>query len=320
MKIYRGLHDKAMKRKKRCIAIGVFDGVHRGHQKILRQVVHDARRTRASAMAVTFEPHPMKVLRPKAADPILISLAHRLRFFEKMGFQETLVIPFSKRFSKITHEFFLESLLFKRLGMLSLSVGHDFRFGHQGLGTTAYLAERSKMIGFRLSVFKPVRIQRKIISSTSIRRLIESGRLAKAAQMLGRPVSVYGTVVHGRGRGEALGFPTANLNPHHETLPPSGVYAAWGYLNKKRLRGVIHIGERPTFQDRERSLEVHFFDFHRTIYGKELELIFVKRLRSIRRFPTREALKKAIRDDSKRALKALYKAAGNKYNRRYTNK
>ncbi len=305
MKIYHDLLDKAIQRKKRCVAIGVFDGVHRGHQKILKQVVRDARRGHARSMAITFEPHPVKVLKPKAAHPILISLAHRLRFFEKMGFRETLVVRFNKRFSKIPHEIFLKRLLLKKLGMVSLAVGHDFRFGHRGQGNTSYLGKQSEALGFRLFVSRPVRANNQIISSTLIRRLIESGRLVKAKQMLGRPVSVYGTVVHGRGRGEKVGFPTANLNPHHETLPPAGVYAAWGYLNKKRLRGVIHVGERPTFQDRERTLEVHFFGFHRNIYGKELELIFVKRLRSIRRFPTLEALRNAIRNDSKRALTLL---------------
>ena len=123
--------------------------------------------------------------------------------------------------------------------------------------------------------------------------------------MLGRPVSVYGTVVRGRGRGRSLGFPTANLNPHHETLPPSGVYAAWGFWNKMKLKGVIHIGQRPTFDDREKSLEVHFFDFHRNIYGQELELAFAGRLRPIRKFKDRPALIQAIQKDAEKALKIL---------------
>ena len=188
MKIYHGLHDKAIQRRKRCVAIGVFDGVHRGHQKILKQVVRDARRRHASPMAITFEPDPMKVLKPGAAHPILISLAHRLSFFEKMGFREALVIRFNRRFSKISHEIFLKRLLLKKLGMVSLAVGHDFRFGRRGLGNTSYLGKQSKALGFRLFVSEPVRAKNRIISSTVIRRLIESGELTKAAQMMGRPV------------------------------------------------------------------------------------------------------------------------------------
>ena len=144
-----------------------------------------------------------------------------------------------------------------------------------------------------------------VISSTRIRVLIEKGDLKKASEMLGRPVSVVGTVEHGHGRGKSIGFPTANLNPHHEALPPAGVYAANGYLEKKKLRGVISIGPKPTFGDSNKGLEVHFLKFNQNIYGRKIELLFVKRLRDIQRFATPELLGKAIARDIKSAQKIL---------------
>jgi riboflavin kinase/FMN adenylyltransferase len=234
-----------------------------------------------------------------------MSLAHRLKFFERLGLSETLVIRFTKEFSKVTREKFLHEFLLGRLGMQALVVGHDFCFGRKALGNTDYLREESKLCGFDLSLVRPLVFAGGNISSTKVRHWIEHGDLTTARRMLGRPVSVYGTVVRGRGRGKPLGFPTANLNPHHETLPPAGVYAAWGYLNGKKLKGVIHIGPRPTFGDFERTLEVHFLDFHRDIYGRELELLFVRCLRRTRPFQHPAELASAIQKDIAQARRLL---------------
>ena len=305
MKIYSGFKDKRIKPKARSLAIGIFDGVHRGHQKIIFQALKNSKRRRAGSMVITFEPHPSKILKSQKDQPILMSLTHRLRFFKKMGIEEAMVIRFNKSFSKIPHDSFLNEILFKKLGMRSLSVGKDFRFGFQGKGDSKFLSSESKRAGFQLSLAQPLKYQGQIISSTRIRKLIEKGDLKKAGRMLGRPVSVYGTVVRGRGRGKSIGFPTANLDPHHETLPPNGVYAAWGFLNQRKLKGVIHIGKRPTFNDREKSLEVHFFDFHKNIYGSEVELFFIKRLRAIKKYKNPKALIRAIQNDTRKALKIL---------------
>ncbi len=234
-----------------------------------------------------------------------MSLEHRLRVLASLGVREAFVLRFNRRFSKMTHEQFLKDTLLDRLGARFISVGDDFRFGHRGLGDRKYLESESRKSGFEVSVAHPFLFKKKPISSTRIRQMIERGDLADAKSMLGRTVSVYGTVVRGRGRGKKLGFPTANLNPHHEALPPAGVYAARGFLGSKPLKGVIHIGERPTFKDKQRSLEVHFFNFHRNIYGKDLELLFIARLRSIRGFSGPEHLAEAIRDDVAKAKKIL---------------
>ena len=306
MKIYYGFDDKTLKFKKRAITIGVFDGVHRGHRKILGRMLYDARRHGISPMVVTFDPHPAKILAPKKFHPtILMSLPHRLNFFKSMGIEEVLVIPFTRPFSKMSREDFFEKLLVGKLGMESLTVGHDFRFGQKALGNSQYLEKKTKESGHRLYLIPEYKLSGEIISSSKIRLSIEKGDFKRAGQMLGRPVSVVGTVVRGRGRGKTIGFPTANLDPHHEALPPAAVYAAYGFLGKKKLRGVIHIGERPTFADRQKTLEVHFMEFNGNIYGREIELIFVKKLRDIRCFRNPDLLQKAILRDINQARKLL---------------
>lgn len=304
MKIYF-LPDDAgrIRRRPRAVAIGIFDGVHRGHQKIIQKITH--RRGEIPAV-VTFDPHPGKILHPREFHPtILMSLEHRLRTLESLGVREAFVIRFDRRFSQVSHEKFLKKILLKQIGARFISVGDDFRFGHRGIGDRRYLESESCTRGFKLSVAPPLLFEKEPVSSTRIRRMIERGDLLRAKRMLGRTVSVYGTVVHGRGRGKKLGFPTANLNPHHEALPPVGVYAARGFLGDKPLKGVIHIGDRPTFKDKQRSLEVHFFNFHKTIYGRDLELLFIAKLRSIKRFSDPKHLAEAIQKDTVKAKRLL---------------
>ncbi len=307
MKVYRGFEDKQLKGRPRAIAIGIFDGVHRGHQLILKKACVCAKKMRLMPMVLTFDPHPQKVLSSKHQTPkILMSLEHRVRFFSSQGIAETLVVPFDKKFSRFSHEDFLNTLLIKRLGMKSLSVGRDFRFGYQALGDSRYLLQQSKKLRFGLFLSAPLSFRGRVISSTRIRRLIEAGNLKQASSMLGRPVSVSGTVVRGRGRGRSIGFPTANLNPHHETLPPTGVYAAVGVLDGRVLKGMVHIGQRPTFGDKEKSLEVHFLNFHRNIYDREIELIFLEKLRAVRDFPNQQALAKQIQKDIHHAKSLIF--------------
>lgn len=315
MNVYHWPKDKKrIPLKSRAIAIGIFDGVHRGHRKILNQVLRGTPK-RAAPTVVTFDPHPGKVLHPKVFHPtILMSLEHRLKVFERLGVRDVVVVRFNKKFSKMSHDTFLSEILVKKLGLRLVSVGDDFRFGHKGLGHLGSLKVGSRKLGFQVKAARRVNFKGKPISSTRIRQAIEKGNLAEAGQMLGRPVSVYGTVVKGKGWGRKLGFPTANLNPHHEALPPPGVYAARGILDKKPLKGVIHIGERPTFKDWEPSLEVHFFNFHKNIYGRDLELFFTAKLRSIRRFKGVPELSRAIAKDAARARKILDKGESARYN------
>lgn len=286
--------------------MGIFDGVHRGHANILRRVVSDAKRLKATSAVLTFDPHPRKVLSGDHKNPaILMSLEHRLRTIASLGIKEVFVIRFDRKFSLIPYQKFLKSILVKKLGVKMLAVGHDFRFGHGGLGNISVLGANVREQDYELFVCPPVKKNKRIISSTAIRRDIEKGDLRAAASLLGRPVSIYGTVVHGSGRGRRIGFPTANLDPHHETLPPDGVYAVTGDLEGKKLRGVLHIGKRPTFGLEKRSVEVHLFDMKGDLYGREIELFFVKKLRGIRRFKNAGELTAAIQKDIRFARAAL---------------
>jgi riboflavin kinase / FMN adenylyltransferase len=304
VKVYCGFEDPALKKRNRCIAIGIFDGVHRAHRAILRRVVREAKKKRQVAAVLTFDPHPRKVLSgDKKNPPILMSLDHRLGVIGTLGLDEAIVVRFDRKFSKMDRALFLEKLF--GIGMTQLAVGHDFRFGHRALGNTEYLRDRSEKDGFRLFVFGPMLSGGKVISSSAIRRLIKQGLLKQAEAKLGRPVSVRGTVVRGLGRGKRIGYPTANLDPHHETLPPDGVYAVRGEFGGEKLKGVVHIGCRPTFGLKEKSVEAHFFGQKRDLYGREIELFFVKKLRPIRRFKDASALGKAIKRDIHKARRAL---------------
>ena len=302
MRVYHGLSDPRLKKKKRCVAVGIFDGVHRAHARILAHAMSAAKKTRTVPAVLTFDPHPQKVLSGDHKNPpILTSLAHRLRAMAALGIAEAVVVRFDRRFARTDRADFLERDLLDRLGVRMLAVGHDFRFGRRALGDTRYLRERSRALGFKLFVCPPVKHGGRLVSSTAIRRLIEKGRLKEAGAMLGRPVSVYGTVIRGRGRGRSLGFATANLDPHHETLPPEGVYAVRGDLGGRPVKGVLHIGKRPTFGETDKSVEVHLFEWKRELYGREIELFFVRKLRPIRRFRSVGELRKAIAGDARRA-------------------
>lgn len=304
MIIYNSLTDKKIKPVSRSIAIGVFDGVHLGHQKILKKMLLDAKKWRCRSMVITFDPHPSTVLNPGHVHALTMSLEHRLKLLGQMKVDEVLVIKFNQQIAKITHEKFFQILL-NRFGLKSISIGHDFRFGKKGLGDINFFENQRRKKALRLYVTKAITKNKKIISSTYIRNLISGGNIKEASQMLGRPFSIQGTVIQGKGRGKKMGFPTANIDPHHEALPPNGVYAVWGIVGARRLKGVLHIGERPTFGEIEKSIEVHFLKFNQEIYGQDVELVFVRKIRQIKPFKSPGELTQAIQNDIKIALHSL---------------
>lgn len=316
-------------------ALGVFDGVHRGHQRILRTAVRRARALDGTAVAVTFHPHPQKVLHPRQAPPSLISLEHRLLLMQRLGIAVVLIVPFSRRFARLSPEAFCARVLQRRLQAREVVVGHNFAFGQDRRGTTTFLRHWGRRHGVRVHVIPPVVVRRQPVSSSRIRRAIERGRLAQAAALLGRSVSLRGRVVRGASRGAALGFPTANLALDHEAMPPRGVYAVtvrllgrrgagpttWFSSPKAKLGltaesrilrrtrwwgGVLNLGVRPTFERRTTPVaEVHIFRFHRSIYDQWVEVQFCHKLRNERTFPSREALTRQIRRDVTRARRLL---------------
>lgn len=290
MRVICGI-NKIKKFKKPVAALGVFDGVHRGHQRILKAAVDKARSIKGTSMAVTFWPDPHR-------EKSLYSLEHRLRLIEGLGIDVCIVIRFSEAFSRISAEDFVKNILVKKIGARYVYVGKNFRFGRKGEGDSKTLFSLSRSYNFKLKAFDMVKINGKPISSTYIRGLITDGKINTAAKLLARPVSVLGTVIKGTSLATKLGFPTANIDPHHEVLPPSGIYAALIIYNNKKFKGACYIGRRPTLtKGRDKHIEVHIFNFKKNIYGKDLEIWFIKKIRDDKRFGSLESLASQIKKD-----------------------
>jgi len=289
--------------------LGVFDGVHLGHQAVLREVIAGARREGGTSLVLTFDPHPVEVLKGKPL-PFISSLEHRLLFFESLGLDASLVIRFDRNQAKLSAEEFIENLLVRRIGIIGLVLGFNCRFGRDALGDFALARKISEKYGFWCREVPPVVVDGEVVSSTTLREKILSGRLEEAARMLGRPVSVLGTVREGTGRGRRLGFATANLDLHHEARPPAGVYITKALLRGKAYASVTNIGRCPTFEvlrkgagTGEELVEVHILDFEGDIYGEILEVQFLLFLRPEITFPDPEALKRRLRVDVEQAKK-----------------
>ncbi len=308
MNVIRGIKALEDRTKGSVVTIGVFDGVHVGHREIIGQVVASARKLRVASVVVTFDPHPVKVLRTDYKIPSLISLNHRIRLIEGLGVDKLIIVKFTAPFSELTAEEFVKNILVDKLRVKRLFVGENFYFGKSAAAGTKALEKLSRRFKFKVTVIKPVKVGRHIVSSSLIRKLITHGKLSEAAKLLGRSVSVLGTVVKGSGIAKGLECPTANINPHHEVIPPRGVYAVRTRLGKRELRGILNIGFRPTFyssKDEEPTIEVHLFGFKGNLYNKDIEVYFVKRIRDERKFKSRAALAKQIKRDMRAAKNIL---------------
>jgi len=289
------------------VAIGVFDGVHKGHQKLLNKLVESARRKKKKAVVITFTPHPYKILHAYKIPPMLFSLPHRLKILGYAGIDLVFVLRFTKKMSLSSPEDFLRRYLVKELNVGELFMGANFKLGKGRKGGFRRLMKIAAKYDFRLNVIKCKKIGRSFISSTLIRKLIMEGKLNEASVKLGRKVSLLGTVVRGDRRGRVIGFPTANLDLHHEAVPPAGVYAVIVKYKEKEYKAILNIGFRPTFKSpqKERTVEVHIFDFKKNIYGANLEIIFIKKIRDERHFRNREHLRVQIQRDQKTAQTLL---------------
>lgn len=291
MKIIYGV-NKIKSFKRPVVALGVFDGVHRGHKEILKAAVLKAHRIGGTSIVMTFWPHPQ-------AEESLYSLEHRLRLIAELGIDVCVVVSFSSHFSSIAALDFVKNVMVKKISPAYVYTGRNFRFGKNALGSLSLLRRLSKAGNFKVKGFAIVKYRGKPISSTLIREMVKRGKIKEAANLLGRPVSVLGTVVRGGALGRMLGFPTANINPHHEVIPSDGIYAVRIILGKDKLKGACYIGKRPTLQskDSKRLIEVHILDFNKNIYGKYLEIQFLKNIRFDRKFPSLAALRIQIKKD-----------------------
>ncbi len=289
------------------IAIGLFDGVHLGHQQVLRQTVADARNHEAMAIAVTFDRHPAAVLSPQSAPLLIQSDAQRLRTIAALGIDAALVLEFDEALSRVSAEAFLQQLLEPLGRCVSVCVGARFAFGHGRAGNVALLNQWGDRMGFAVHGLANVALDGEPVSSSRIRQAITSGDLDAADQMLGRAYTLAGTVVAGDRRGREWGFPTANLDVAGLCLPPSGVYAAHAQVAGRTHRAVVNIGIRPTLGGIAPTVrvEAHLLDVTGDFYGQEVELSFVKRLRDEARFENVDALCAQISRDVQAARAAF---------------
>lgn len=287
------------------LAIGVFDGVHLGHHAVITRALGDARAAGGSAVVVTFDPHPIRVLRPEHAPHLLTSTPHKTRLIRALGIEHLLFIPFDLAFAATPPDEFIRQLA-GACALREICVGHQWSFGKGRAGNLELLQRLGAQLSFAEVGVPAVEIDGEIVSSTLIRHAVANGNLAKAARLLGREYTVLGTVVRGAQLGRQLGFPTANLAAHNEQFPPDGVYAVEVQRNGTRLRGVANIGIRPTVAapDGQRLLEVHLFDFADDIYGEDLEVTFRRFLRPEKKFDSLEALRAQITTDAEAARHA----------------
>ncbi|HWB59586.1 MAG TPA: bifunctional riboflavin kinase/FAD synthetase [Chthoniobacteraceae bacterium] len=285
------------------LAIGVFDGVHLGHKAVIQRALVDAKKAGGTAVVVTFDPHPMRTLRPEHAPRLLTSTPHKIRLIRELGISHLLMIHFDRAFAGTAPEDFILSLSHAGKPLREICVGHQWSFGKNRAGNLEMLKTWGGKLGFDEVGVQAVTIDGEVVSSTLIRGLVEAGDLAKAARLLGREFTVYGTVVEGKHLGRQLGFPTANLRTHNEQFPPDGVYAVEAFHNGETHRGVVNIGVRPTVEKQagERLLEVHLFDFEKSIYGEDIEVAFRKFLRPEKKFAGLDELKAQIAQDAKDA-------------------
>jgi riboflavin kinase / FMN adenylyltransferase len=280
------------------VTIGNFDGVHLSHQFICSKLADEARVNGVKSLVITFEPHPKMILHPNILPFYLITtLDEKLKLLEECGIDGTLVIPFSREYSKITAEQFAYEFLGQKLAVKKIIVGHDYTFGQARQGNSDYLICAGNKLGFAVEVVDAFKVEDDIVSSTLIRNLILQGEVGSVLRFLGRWYNVAGVVVSGRGRGVGLGFPTANLEPEKELLPPPGIYAAFAELDGKRYMTALNIGAKPTFADYTFTFEAHLLDFSGDLRGKRLNILFVEKLRDIIKFDNPEILKKQIAAD-----------------------
>lgn len=291
------------------VTIGNFDGVHIGHQALFYEVIERAHAIDGTSIAITFEPHPLRVLKKNASPPLITVYEQKVELIERSGIDVLISIPFSLEFAAISAERFVEDMLVHKIGMKAIVVGEDYAFGKDREGDIELLSSLAPRLGFEVVVTGMIRTLQgtsERISSTAIRELVQAGEMQGACRMLGRHFQIRGTVVPGRDRGgKLLGFPTANLKLDDELCPKAGIYAVTVETQGRLLQGVANIGYSPTFDDRQFTVEVHILDFREVIYGQRLRVNFIKRIRDEKKFSSLAALKDQIAEDAQTARRLL---------------
>jgi len=291
------------------ITVGTFDGVHAGHRVLMETVKKKAQKADAHSVIVTFDPHPREIINPgDAGIKLLTTLPERREILEEVGIDVLLVIPFNRDFSLLTAEEFVRDIIYEKVGVSEFVIGYDHHFGRDREGTIETVERLGNTLGFDAYVVSKQEVGDQTVSSTAIRNAIsKEGNMQKAAGMLRRTYRLSGTVVHGDKRGQKIGFPTANISPNdnRKIIPKDGVYAVKVKVEGEPWRGMMNIGQRPTFEGKKPALEVHIFGFDKTIYGMTIEIEFIKRIRDEKKFEGVDELIAQLEEDKKQSVKIL---------------
>ena len=305
MQLVRGIHNIRPQDHGCVLTIGNFDGVHLGHQQVIKALVSKAKTLNCVAAVLVFEPQPQELFSPDTAPARLCRLRDKYNLLAQLGVQRLICVNFTIKFSQQSAHYFIEHLLVEKLGIKHLIVGDDFHFGKNRQGNFPMLCQAGQKLGFAVSDTASYKMADCRISSTAIRQALEHDDLASAKQMLGREYSIIGRVFHGDKRGRQLGFPTANVLLKRRVSPLSGVFAVMVNTSVGQFKGVANVGARPTVAGVRQQLEVHLFDFEQGLYGQCIEVIIKKKLRPVIKFDSLEALTTQIKVDSEQAKQAL---------------
>lgn len=287
------------------VAIGNFDGVHVGHQIIFHKTAELARRNGGTSIAFTFEPHPLKIISPEKVPPLLTTFRKKMELIEECEIDLVICADFTRQFADQHPRDFAHDILVERIGVQEVVVGFDYAFGRGREGTVRYLERMGEEYGFRTHIVEPVKLNGHLVSSSYVRELIEDGEVGSAGEFLGRYYSIPGPVVKGYKTGQAIGFPTANLDTSRVQIPGTGVYAVWIRHQGEKYNGVVNVGFNPTFGRDTLSVEAHIFDFEEKIYGQEIEIVFIRRIRNEKKFDSADQLVGQIRKDIEAAKTIL---------------
>jgi len=287
------------------VTVGTFDGIHLGHREVLGQVIERAARDNLDSVVVTFEPHPLRILRPSEAPSMLSTLEEKLEILSRFSLGHVEVIPFTREFAALSAMEFVSRILIDRFGMRELVIGHDHGFGRGREGSVPLLRSMADELGFELCVVDPVEVNGERVSSSRIRKFVSNADFVYPEHALGRRYSLLAQVIQGEGRGTTIGFPTANLlvTGEHKLIPPSGVYAVRCRIRDTVYSGMMHQGARPTFSGDPDSIEVHLIGFEGDLVGMTLEVEYLQWIRGVRKFPGPDQLKEQLQRDREIARK-----------------
>jgi riboflavin kinase / FMN adenylyltransferase len=290
------------------VSVGNFDGLHRAHAHVLREIVSRARASGGKSVAVTFEPHPARILRPESGLKLLTPTPEKLRLLESTGIDAVLLLPFGRDLSLMTPRQFAERILKKKLHAREVHEGYNFRFGHKAVGDMNLLAEFGREMGFEVRVYPEMKLRGESVSSSQIRKLLSDGRVSRARHLLARPFGILGTPGRGRGYGSKYTVPTINLARYEELVPKDGVYISWTRVGTERFDSVTNVGNRPTFGAELFAIETHLLNFHpiELTPETEVEICFLERLRDEIKFPSVDALRDQIGRDVRKARRYFH--------------